>query len=97
MTLDDFDAICTDVFKIPKICKKLLFERIKEFEKLDVKMEKIGKQNFINYYKHNCEGIDLQRHTFNLLAKMGKHYIEPEDFKPLFKHLLESHPGLEFL
>jgi hypothetical protein len=23
--------------------------------------------------------------------------ISPEDFKPLFKYLLETHPGLEFL
>ena len=39
----------------------------------------------------------MKRQVFNLLAKTGKKYIEPEDFKPLFKHLLESHPGLEFL
>lgn len=39
----------------------------------------------------------MKRQVFNLLAKTGKKYIEPEDFKPLFKNLLESHPGLEFL
>ena len=97
MTLEDFDAICTDVFKIPKIFKKLAFERIKEFEKLDAKLEKLAKQNFINFYKGNCEGVEVQRQVFNLLTKQGKHYIEPEDFKPLFKNLLETHPGLEFL
>ena len=59
MTLDDFEAICLDVLKIPKIFKKLAFERIKEFEKLDAKIEKIPKQNFVNYYKGNCEGVDV--------------------------------------
>ena len=66
-------------------------------EKLDEKTEKIGKQNFINYYKKNVENIEVKRQVFNLLAKPGKKFIAPEDFKPLFKNLLETHPGLEFL
>ena len=97
MTLDDFENVCIDVLKIPKIFKKMAFERIKEIEKLDDKLEKLPKQNFINYYKRNCENIEVKRHVFNLLAKKDKNFIAPEDFKPLFKNLLESHPGLEFL
>ena len=97
MTLEDFDQICTEALKIPKIFKKLAFDRIKETEKLDSKLEKLPKQNFINYYKRNCENIDIKRHTFNLLAKLDKSCIVPEDFKVLFKYLLETHPGLEFL
>ena len=83
--------------KIPKIFKKLAFDRIKDVEKLDQKLEKIPKQNLINYYKKNCEGVEVKRHVFSLLAKKDKNCIVPEDFKALFKHLLETHPGLEFL
>lgn len=97
ISLDDFDTICTDVLKIPKIFKKLAFDRIKETEKLDSKLDKLPKQNFINYYKRNCEGIEVKRHVFNLLAKIDKSCIVPDDFKVLFKYLLETHPGLEFL
>ena len=61
MALDDFDTVVTDVLKIPKIFKKLAFDRIKEAEKLDVKLEKIGKQNFVNYFKTNCEGVEVDR------------------------------------
>jgi hypothetical protein len=43
VTLDDFDSICTDVLKIPKIFKKLAFDRIKETEKLDSKLDKLPK------------------------------------------------------
>ena len=43
MTLDDFDQICIDVLKIPKIFKKLAFDRIKDLEKLDPKLEKLPK------------------------------------------------------
>ena len=61
MSLDDFESICNDVLKIPKIFKKIAFERIKECEKLDSKLEKIPKQNFINFYKSNCEGVEVKR------------------------------------
>ena len=61
MSLDEFESICIDVLKIPKIFKKMAFERIKELEKLDAKLEKIPKQNFVNYYKKNCEGIEVKR------------------------------------
>lgn len=37
------------------------------------------------------------RRLFELLAKDGSQTIVAEDWKPLFAHLLEKHPGLEFL
>ena len=40
---DDFEPIVTEVCKIPKICKKLLFERIKVIEKLPPDATKIQK------------------------------------------------------
>jgi hypothetical protein len=59
--LEDFEAICIDVLKIPKIFKKMAFERIKLIEKLDEKLEKIPKQNFISFYKKNSEGVNASR------------------------------------
>ena len=75
----------------------MAFERIKELEKLDAKLEKIPKQNFVNYYKNSCEGVEVKRICFDVIAKKDKSFIAPDDFKPLFKFLLETHPGLEFL
>lgn len=75
----------------------MLFERIKKAEKLDENADKIKKQPFVNYWKKNCENCDVGRRVFNLLAQHGSNYIVPEDFKPLFKYLLDTHPGLEFL
>ena len=43
VTMADFETIVVDVCKIPKIFKKLLFERIKKTEKIDEKAEKISK------------------------------------------------------
>ena len=61
VSLDDFGTIVTDVLKLPKIFKKMAFDRIKDVEKLDEKLEKIPKQTFINFYKKNSEGVDVKR------------------------------------
>ena len=38
------------------------------------------------------------KRVFKILAqKENGKYIVPDDFKSLFKYLLETHPGLEFL
>jgi serine/threonine-protein phosphatase 2A regulatory subunit B'' len=95
--LDEFEGICTDAMKIPKIFKKMLFQRVKQAEKVEADKEKIPKQAVVSYYKRECESVPVSRRVFNLLAKMNTRYIAPDDFKPLFKYLLETHPGLEFL
>ena len=38
-----------------------------------------------------------QRRLFEIIAKDNAKHIVADDFKPMFKHLLEQHPGLEFL
>lgn len=51
----------------------------------------------MNYWKKQCEGLEAGRRVFQLLAQPGSNFIVPDDFKPLFKYLLDTHPGLEFL
>lgn len=75
----------------------MLFERIKTIEKLEDKTEKISKHTFVNFYKRYIEPDSVRRRTFKILAKADSKVIVPDDFKPLFSFLLESHPGLEFL
>ena len=41
--------------------------------------------------------MDPKRRLFTLIAQKGKNFMAPADFKPIFVHLLEHHPGLEFL
>jgi hypothetical protein len=38
-----------------------------------------------------------KKRLFTILAKANQSSIVTEDFKPMFSHLLEHHPGLEFL
>lgn len=95
--MDQFEPIVADVCKIPKILKKLLFDRVIEAEKLDKEATKLPKQSFINFWKKHFEHESVGKRTFKLMGKLANNYIEPDDFKPLFKNLLETHPGLEFL
>ena len=87
----------TEVCKMPKMCTKLLFERIKLVEKLDEKADKIPKQSFVSFWKKNFETESVAKRVFKLFAQYNSNVMVPEDFKALFKYLLETHPGLEFL
>ena len=98
---DEFIPVCEDIMKYPKIFAEMLFTRLENkygpLPKLGGKA-KINKQIVIRYW----ESLDFhrkepKRRLFELLCKDGKHTIEGDDFKPMFKNLLEKHPGLEFL
>ena len=39
----------------------------------------------------------MKKRMFKIIAKPFSEFISTEDFKPLFRQLLDSHPGLEFL
>ncbi len=68
---------------------------MKRKEKIDG--DKISKDQVISYFKKEFEGKSSEKRLFILLAQKDKRYLQPDDFKPLFKNLLETHPGLEFL
>ena len=50
----------------------------------------------MNFFKNEFEGKTAAYRTFKVIAG-SKNYIAPDDFKPLFRYLLDTHPGLEFL
>ena len=96
LKFDNFEAFCTDVCEIPKIFKKMAFDALKKSEGLDEKAEEIPKQVVATYYKKVMESLSVKQRVFKLLCG-DKDHVAPSDFKPLFRHLLDSHPGLEFL
>lgn len=81
-----------EVCKLPKFFSGALFDRIDS-----AKVGKINKQHFVHFYKKEFEKTDAKRRMFKIIAKPGSDVIVAEDFKPLFKQLLDTHPGLEFL
>ena len=88
----DLLPLTTELCGFPKILNRFLFKRI------DAKNSgKITKAQFQKYYTGELQKADITRRVFNLFAKPGTKFIEKDDFQPLMKILLESHPGLEFL
>jgi serine/threonine-protein phosphatase 2A regulatory subunit B'' len=69
------------------------------FDRIDSgKTGKITKPHFLQFWKRDFQSADIHRRIFKILAKPETpEYIVNEDFKPMMKMLLESHPGLEFL
>lgn len=76
----------------------MLGDRIKLTHPGSFAGDKVTKQGYSTWHKDtNQATIEPKRRLFNLLAQPKANHIAPGDFKPLFKHLLETHPGLEFL
>ncbi len=96
----DFEAFTGDVLKIPKIFQKSVFEACRVSEKLEG-AEKIPKLNLVNFFNKHFEADTPKKRCFKLLVMQTKPVermvIEKDDFKHLFKYLLEKHQGLEFL
>jgi len=71
----------------------MLFERIDSS-----KTGKVTKPHFLQFWRRDFLNADPTRRLFKLIAKAdNQDYITPEDFKPMMRQLLETHPGLEFL
>jgi len=100
---DEFDPVLTDIFKIPKIFSDMLFTRIesKQGSQGLPKISgtpKVNKQILVKFWDTSeCLKKSPKQRLFEIIAKDGAKTIVGDDFKPIFKHLLEKHPGLEFL
>lgn len=95
--------MATDIFKIPKIFSDMLFAKIEQrmgpngLPKLSGS-PKLNKQILQRLWEQSgYHRKDPKKRLFETIAKEGATAIVGEDFKPMFKHLLDAHPGLEFL
>jgi serine/threonine-protein phosphatase 2A regulatory subunit B'' len=88
----EFEKVTSEVCNIPTFFSDILFGKINSTGK-----EKITRREFEIYFEREMENLDQSRRTFKTLAKANVKHIAPDDFKPLFRILLDTHPGLEFL
>jgi serine/threonine-protein phosphatase 2A regulatory subunit B'' len=84
---------------LPKFFRNILFDRIDLTSAAPATAKgKVTKQQFVQFWKKEFEKIDVKKRMFKLIAKLeSPDVIVAEDFKPLFRQLLDTHPGLEFL
>lgn len=58
---------------------------------------KLSKEAFLAKWKAEFERVDVAKRMFKVLAKPDSEHLGSDDFKPIMRELLDTHPGLEFL
>ncbi|GJN20857.1 hypothetical protein PR202_gb08286 [Eleusine coracana subsp. coracana] len=89
----EFRQVTKDICKIPSFLSSVLFKKI------DVACTgTVSRDAFVDYWiNDNKITMDMASQIFEILRKPGYSYLTQDDFKPVLKELLASHPGLEFL
>eukprot|EP00897_Mesotaenium_endlicherianum_P010275 jgi/Mesen1/9276/ME000060S08713 len=88
-----FLAVTRDVCKLPSFFNGCLFRKIDSDSTGLVTRDKFLKA----WVENNLLTADMATRVFAVLKEADKNYITQEDFKPLLRELLNTHPGLEFL
>ncbi|CAL0316704.1 unnamed protein product [Lupinus luteus] len=93
LQLHEFKSVTKEVCKLPSFFSTALFRKI------DVNFTgTITREQFINYWiRGNMLAMDLATQIYTILKQPHQTYLAQDDFKPVLRELLSTHPGLEFL
>ncbi|CAJ2628473.1 probable serine/threonine protein phosphatase 2A regulatory subunit B''delta [Trifolium pratense] len=92
LQVHEFKSITKEVCKLPSFFSTSLFRKI------DNGAGVVTREAFIDYWINgNLLTMDLATQIFTILKQPQLNYLTQDDFKPVLRELLASHPGLEFL
>ncbi|XP_062201587.1 probable serine/threonine protein phosphatase 2A regulatory subunit B''delta isoform X3 [Phragmites australis] len=93
LQIQEFRSVTKDICKLPSFFSSVLFKKI------DVACTgTVSRDAFVDYWiNDNKITMDMASQIFEILRKPGYNYLTQDDFKPVLKELLATHPGLEFL
>ncbi|CAK9325926.1 unnamed protein product [Citrullus colocynthis] len=93
LQIHEFRAITKEVCKLPSFFSTSLFRKI------DVNSTGIvSRDAFVEYWINgNMLTLDIATQIFRILKQPDLKYLTQDDFKPVLRELLATHPGLEFL
>ncbi|XP_044482894.1 serine/threonine protein phosphatase 2A regulatory subunit B''beta-like [Mangifera indica] len=91
--LQEFKLVTREICKLPSFFSMALFKKI------DIDNTGYVTRNaFVDYWINgNILTMDMATQIFSILKQPDLKYLTKEDFKPLLRELLATHPGLEFL
>nr|GEX05165.1 serine/threonine protein phosphatase 2A regulatory subunit B''beta-like [Tanacetum cinerariifolium] len=93
LQLHEFKPVTKEICKLPSFLSTALFKRI---DVIDTGV--VTRDAFVDYWVHsNMLTKDIATQIFTILKQADLKYLTHEDFKPILRELLASHPGLEFL
>ncbi|XP_037491371.1 serine/threonine protein phosphatase 2A regulatory subunit B''beta isoform X2 [Jatropha curcas] len=88
----EFKSITKGFCKLPSFFSTTLFRKIDA-----VSAGIVTRDQFIDYWMKGNLTMDLPTRIFTVLKQPDKGYLTKDDFKPLLREILATHPGLEFL
>ncbi|KAK7278417.1 hypothetical protein RJT34_23445 [Clitoria ternatea] len=93
LQLHEFKPVTKEICKLPSFFSTVLFKKI------DVNFTgTITRDQFIDYWiRGNMLAMDLATQIYTILKQPYRTYLVQDDFKPVLRELLSTHPGLEFL
>ncbi|KAL2325154.1 hypothetical protein Fmac_024212 [Flemingia macrophylla] len=93
LQLHEFKSVTKEICKLPSFFSTALFKKI------DVNFTgTITRDQFIDYWiRGNMLAMDLTTQIYTVLKQPYRSYLVQDDFKPVLRELLSTHPGLEFL
>ncbi|CAI0385184.1 unnamed protein product [Linum tenue] len=90
---NEFKTVAKDICKLPSFFSTILFRRI-DVNSVGI----ITRDQFIDYWvKGNFLTMDLATQIYTILKQPDRGYLTQEDFRPILREILATHPGLEFL
>ncbi|KAJ3682350.1 hypothetical protein LUZ60_014923 [Juncus effusus] len=93
LSIQEFRQVTKDICKLPSFLSSSLFRKIDA-----AGTGVVTRDAFVDYWINgNLMTMDLATQIFNVLKKPNLSYLTQDDFKPIMRELLATHPGLEFL
>ncbi|ONM05886.1 Serine/threonine protein phosphatase 2A regulatory subunit B''alpha [Zea mays] len=98
LQVQEFRSVTKDICKLPSFLSSVLFKKIDVECTRTVSRYDFDMDAFVEYWiNDNKVTMDMASQIFEILRKPGYTYLTQDDFKPVLKELLATHPGLEFL
>lgn len=93
LQLHEFKSVTKEICKLPSFFSTALFKKI------DLNFTgTITREQFFDYWiRGNMLAMDLPTQIYTILKQQHRTYLVQDDFKPILRELLSTHPGLEFL
>ncbi|KAF9611149.1 hypothetical protein IFM89_027218 [Coptis chinensis] len=93
MQVHEFKSVTKEICKLPSFFSSALFRKI-DVDSIGV----VTRNTFVDYWVNgNLITMDVATQIFNILKQPDQKYLTQDDFKPILRELLATHPGLEFL
>ncbi|KAL7109071.1 hypothetical protein ACP275_06G152500 [Erythranthe tilingii] len=93
LQMNEFKPVTKEICKLPSFFSTVLFKKI-DTEGTGI----VTRDAFVDYWINgNMLTKDIATQLYTILKQPDLKYLAQDDFKPVLRELLASHPGLEFL